>query len=979
MDTRLLLLLLTLATACREAPPRLTPGQFEALQPPGTVESPACEEGAECDDGDLCTEGDLCAAGVCVGVPRSCDDSVACTADECDAALGCAHSPSDTACDDGVACSADLCDPQAGCTHEPQDALCLDETACTDDACDAAEGCVHSPRSGACDDGDACTTVDACSGGACTPGDPVDCSDGDACTTEACDKASGCLAASLVSCDDGDPCTSDSCDPASGCQSVAVAGCAPPLEGWAAAERVTLFEPQHDEGGPVLDGTSPQNEGGASSWQRLNELVEVPLTGGLFDDVVAYLPLDGSLEGELAGGFVAYDGGAVYEEGRFGGGARPVGAITVDGPAGAGSFTLALWALMPTDGASPIDVMGFYPPPPSAPFHIRIVSGTWRVASGALPGVVLGPVKPVWQHIAVLWDANAQEGRAHLDGVMVAAVGNPGGLANALMVLGSPSGGTKPTALVVDELLYLRRALDPVEAAGLARAARPFAAPLVPAVAQRDWDDVRVTRIGHDGAQAPVVHDVIGRRPHGDSGPEAQDVAVCWPLDGDLTPSVGDAVSELGDATSERGAFGDEGGALRFTSAGTRLWTNREGALTTPLSVELWVKTTAKTPCSKQDDGGVLLQTAISPLSDPAGFVLRLCDGHVRFSRLDGAQEDVIEGSREVTDGRWHHLLVSVGDPAWAIYVDGAEDAASSAKIGAFSDGLHPITPLYVPGPDIVTDALVDDVCIHTVARGPGYAYRRVWPPVPTIRFLASTEGEGPPFALPDYAIHVGNPTAAAAPGGDGCDDVLSCIGVVSLWRFDRRIGDGGLVLPDEAVSGRQAVLDVLDGLVAPAPAGDGAAVALFGSSAVSPVGLPALSSWTMEALVRPSPSTTKAPIVFAGDAAEGPWLAMDGLVVSHGFSGASVALTGATVPPTLWTAIGGSFGEGVLSVLQGGLEESVEAAATPPGSTQMLHLFAAPDGEDTFSGAVDTVRITDRPLSFAERIKPVGLSWRAD
>lgn len=67
-------------------------------------------DGAACNDGDACTTGDACAAGVCVGIPRDCDDGNPCTDDACDAATGCRHAANTAACDDGDPCSApDVC------------------------------------------------------------------------------------------------------------------------------------------------------------------------------------------------------------------------------------------------------------------------------------------------------------------------------------------------------------------------------------------------------------------------------------------------------------------------------------------------------------------------------------------------------------------------------------------------------------------------------------------------------------------------------------------------------------------------------------------------------------------------------------------------------------------------------------------------------------------------------------------------------
>ncbi|MBM4395167.1 MAG: putative metal-binding motif-containing protein [Deltaproteobacteria bacterium] len=203
---------------------------------------------ASCDDGDLCTDGDQCRDGVCYSGPAfDCDDGDECTTDSCDPVTGCAHARSLGACDDGDPCTGpDHCwegrCETAGVTD------CDDGNDCTADSCNPAKGCVHTPLSaGTCDDLNACTTGDACVAGRCAgqgtqcddnnpctddlcaPGagggtcshvfNTRPCNDGSACTTgDVC--ASGTCGGAAVPCDDGNPCTDDSCDPVKGCAHV---------------------------------------------------------------------------------------------------------------------------------------------------------------------------------------------------------------------------------------------------------------------------------------------------------------------------------------------------------------------------------------------------------------------------------------------------------------------------------------------------------------------------------------------------------------------------------------------------------------------------------------------------------------------------------------------------------------------------------------------------------------------------------------
>lgn len=126
-------LALTLATGCyvshgRDAPRDggrdtgldATPDEPDAR--PGRDAAPdartTCADGAACDDGDLCTAEDRCRAGVCAGLPITCESAP----NTCFDAIG--------VCRDGE------------CAYAPDDAA-------------------------SCDDADPCTTADACAAGSC--------------------------------------------------------------------------------------------------------------------------------------------------------------------------------------------------------------------------------------------------------------------------------------------------------------------------------------------------------------------------------------------------------------------------------------------------------------------------------------------------------------------------------------------------------------------------------------------------------------------------------------------------------------------------------------------------------------------------------------------------------------------------------------------------------------------------------------------
>lgn len=179
-----------------------------------------------CDDSNACTA-DNCVPGTgCVYTPVTCDDGNACTTDGCDSNTGCTATP--VICDDNDACTTDGCNPSTGCNTAPIG--CDDGDACTTDGCDPLAGCTATPV--ACDDGNVCTT-DACASGQCvfTPipncNDPCDtlaCDDSDLCTADSC--VNGLCEFSVITCNDNDTCTADACAAATGCVFTPISGCA---------------------------------------------------------------------------------------------------------------------------------------------------------------------------------------------------------------------------------------------------------------------------------------------------------------------------------------------------------------------------------------------------------------------------------------------------------------------------------------------------------------------------------------------------------------------------------------------------------------------------------------------------------------------------------------------------------------------------------------------------------------------------------
>ncbi len=94
-------------------------------------------------DNNLCNGTETCnATGMCTnpGTALDCDDSDACTQNNCSPTMGCQNPP--ISCDDSDACTQNDCSPASGCLNTP--ISCDDGSSCTQDSCNSATGCVFS-------------------------------------------------------------------------------------------------------------------------------------------------------------------------------------------------------------------------------------------------------------------------------------------------------------------------------------------------------------------------------------------------------------------------------------------------------------------------------------------------------------------------------------------------------------------------------------------------------------------------------------------------------------------------------------------------------------------------------------------------------------------------------------------------------------------------------------------------------------------
>jgi hypothetical protein len=136
---------------------------------------------------------------------QNCNDGSLCTADSCDATLGCRNQPVNEgmSCTDNNVCNGvEVCTAGA-CRAPAPGPNCADTNPCTNDVCHPTLGCQHpaSPLNTPCTDGNSCTVGDVCNGmGACTPGQPQVCADTNPCTTDTCAPALGCVFSPIPGC-----------------------------------------------------------------------------------------------------------------------------------------------------------------------------------------------------------------------------------------------------------------------------------------------------------------------------------------------------------------------------------------------------------------------------------------------------------------------------------------------------------------------------------------------------------------------------------------------------------------------------------------------------------------------------------------------------------------------------------------------------------------------------------------------------------
>ncbi|HZN10681.1 MAG TPA: LamG domain-containing protein [Blastocatellia bacterium] len=155
--------------------------------------------------------------------------------------------------------------------------------------------------------------------------------------------------------------------------------------------------------------------------------------------------------------------------------------------------------------------------------------------------------------------------------------------------------------------------------------------------------------------------------------------------------------------------------ALQLDGSGDYIDVSSPPAVTTEMTVEAWVKTSVATG----DQAVVSRYKAFSGSNLDDSFLLSVHNGRARFQINPGNMFVILDGTRLVADGRWHHLTGSYngggGVPRMYLLVDGFNDgelavggalnnpAGTNLRVGA----LYGNTP---SGADFFFNGMIDEV-----------------------------------------------------------------------------------------------------------------------------------------------------------------------------------------------------------------------------------------------------------------------------
>jgi hypothetical protein len=986
-----------------------------------------------CWDGEVdevCTPGNPLAAvdTTCDGV----DDDCSGMADEDYVPIACGTGP----CAARSACAGG---EETACT--PGSALAADDTTCdgVDDDCSGTADEDYVPI--ACGTGP-CAAVSGCVGGdetTCTPGSPL------AAVDTTCDgvddDCSGTADEDYVPIASGTgPCAARSAG-AGGEETACTPGSA------LAADDATCDGVDDDcdgstdeECGGVLQRMAltlrePGQTPGDSSFSRKDDLLEIPLVAGGYLDssVVAHWRLNGdgadaAREHDLtvhgAGTAAGFDG-------------TPHGALVcdrnkyLDGPDAADldgfrAFTVCAWGKPDAspgvaneemiavakdyqgDGNDATDAfaLGFGASPGAGSNYVlKPQFVVWSSAGATVRAATPIPAGQ-WSQVCGVYDG--QRLLLYVNGALAAVqpfTGRINATASSLHI-GRCGGGAlcegRSFLGALDEVLLLDRPLSPLEVRAYHDSRRPWGTPLLAGM-QPDADDLRVLEDGR-----PIPFETEGALPLADQAADLDGhVLAYWPLDGDAKELTGSWTSTNQGATAGHGRFGPDSGGMAFD--GTQ-WVDsgmslRPGAGDS-FTLELW----AKIPVGAGAGRGLAFfgtdmnggdRSELHLASGPDGRIYT----HLRDSSSVSTDLTV---SRDVRDGRWHHLAV-VRDRAhrtYSLFLDGLQImqvpdntenltlAGLAPYLGAYHDGDDGVPVLPFIG-------LLDEVVVHDVARSADYLYKRAHP-LPRVRFFVATaaqaDAEGR-YPYRPYALQWGSPEATASeliPGGG----LLSpARGYEGWWRF-ADVADGLAV--DITTNRRHGVPVGANGLPAPAAGSRGAAWMFDGvDDGVKIAPFPAWETGdelTLEAVAQPASvgGASTVHTLLATTAATGEHLPAAQLalkspdVLQFSFVDAAGAQSTAyeASPVPLVDGHGHAFalmhqyGQAATTLyqdgsLQAGTLATGDLSLAPVTSTE-LTLGYREGGVQHFHGTIDEARVLSRRAEPAELLRPLPTVWQA-
>ena len=568
----------------------------------------------------------------------------------------------------------------------------------------------------------------------------------------------------------------------------------------------------------------------------------------------------------------------------------------------------------------------------------------------------------------------------------------------------------------IDEVLLFNRALSPDEIRAYYESRAPYGTKNLPG-AQDDFDDLRVTQNANDSWNVAdehlVPHEVLGPRPHSDTpcpveydGQELADIPfiedredLCgvvgyWKLDGNAEDSSGNAHHGTNyGAVPGKGRFGDEQGGMYFkTNQYVSIGSDDDLKPTEAFTVEGWI-------FSYQPNNGSV-QHLVS-IANSSGYSLHLRTDALLWANIwDGTEYHRPTSQNQIPEKTWTHFAVVLGDGSIKIFLQGLQETAN-----VFSGSIEydQTTPLFIGSdpdqngdPNLYFHGLIDDILIHNVAKSPEYIYRRAHPNLPTVRFVAHTEvvdsvGDGSgSWAWLSYALNWGNADAVLRPAIVAhhsytenhrfCYGLLNgCTGYGGWWRFDEGSGtvavdlstnknNGTLVGDPTWTAGR-------DGLALAFNGGSDFYVEIGDSPSLSPI-----QSMHMEAVVRPDVVDSGANVIAAKTAFSGKNAYSLQLNDASGLLSASLMSDDGTVYSTpdgsavsmdTWSHLAMSYDGAEFYTRRDHMaEQSLALEASLYDSSNPLYIGGDLWSAYTyFAGAVDSLRIMNRPLSPDEEL----------